>query len=469
MKTRVIYSALFFLAPVAQGATGTFENPATLDAANLLGSNVLIGEHYRIDNAVHNDGRNNTYHFRSDILSLQVTTDSLAEERAHEIDSIVVLRKLKETDAYKKGMEAAADAPLTLTRHVIEDPVGTLEKLPDGLNNLLNDLGAAVTSIGRGDSSSKEDNAMVKDLIGFNTVKRRLAADIKVDPYSSNTTLQQELNDVAWAMFAGGAPIELAMVAVPAAVSVAVRAIDRLDGGQLDWKIPPATLRQAMDERVQAIGLNANESEKLVYHPHCSLRHQSIMVSAVVEMKDVPGRDEFLRQAITASDEIACRRYQQMVEMAWSFHRNIRPVTGLTLRDGLVWLDTAEHHRILIVPYDYMAWTRANAALVDDKQASKPTSLWLAGRVSERTARELQQRQITVYQQVEQQYPQYLKVAAVLLPERTAAAETEDEQNKTGKLVSDVGSGVGNLVSDVLTGFGLQEKQQGAGNTEATE
>jgi hypothetical protein len=457
MKKSLLCFVLASLIPVAHTATTPFEELPVLDAASLLGNEAVNRELYTIEPIVINDGRFNSYQIISPIQSSQVHTDSLMEERAHEIDSIVALRKIKESDAYQKGLEAAAEAPLTLTRKVIEDPVGTLEKLPQGLSNLLNDLGAAVNGIGRGSDAKKEDNAMMKDLLGFNTVKRRLAAEMQVDPYSSNEMLQKELNDVAWAMFAGGAPIDLAMMAAPAAVSVAARAIHRLNGGQLDWNIPPATIREAMDKQVMAMGLTPDESERLVYHKHCSLRHQSILVSAMLDLKDTAGRDAFLRQAMNAADEMACRNYQQLAELIWSYHQNVQPVTSISLQTDQVWLDDSQQQRVLVTIADYMAWTESNAGLFSSLPAGKAVSLWTSGRLSTRTTTELNQRKIAAHTLVSRQHPGYVRVVAVLLPERVAAEDAE-QGNRTGKLVGGVADGVGNFVGDVFTGLGLQEK-----------
>jgi hypothetical protein len=457
---KLLGPALLYLVSTAHAATTTFEQPPVLNATDLLGAEAVNGAHYQIAQAVPNNGSMNSFHLVSDIQTLDVISDDLALERAHEIDTIVALRKIKQTDAYNKGLEVASEAPLTLTKSVIEDPLGTLEKLPKGLNNLLNDLGATVSGIGRGNDTDKEDNAMVKDLLGFNTVKRRLAAEMLVDPYSSNPVLQKELNDVAWAMFAGGAPIDVALMAAPAVVSVAAKALHRLDGGQLDWNIPPATLRQAMDQQVQTLGLTPEESEQLVYHKHCSLRHQSVLISAMLDLKDVSGRAAFLRRAMTATNEMACRQYQQMAELIWSYHRHIRRVTSVRMDNDLLWLDDSTQHHVLVNNADYLPWTEANAAVFNTLPADKAYTVWMSGRLSAQTVAVLQQRHVVTYQQVNRQYPNYVRVTAVLLPGRVATEPPGAQGNKTGELVDDVTTGVGDLVGGVLGGLGLSEGQQ---------
>ncbi|QKQ26810.1 hypothetical protein [Candidatus Reidiella endopervernicosa] len=107
-----------------------YEPAVTLTAATLLDESVTTSEHYRIEPEVANDGRMNSYQLSSEIQSLVVHTDSLLRERAHEIEAIVALRQMKESDTFQKGFMAAAEAPISLTRNLVTDPVGTLESIP---------------------------------------------------------------------------------------------------------------------------------------------------------------------------------------------------------------------------------------------------------------------------------------------------------------------------------------------------
>ena len=47
------------------------------------------------------------------------------------------------------------------------------------------------------------------ETFGFEAVKRQLAYQLGVDPYSSNKRLQRQLNRFAWASYAGGLPGKL--------------------------------------------------------------------------------------------------------------------------------------------------------------------------------------------------------------------------------------------------------------------
>lgn len=66
---------------------------------------------------------------------MSVVSNDWVAERLYETDAISLLRNIKKTEASQKGINGA-----------LNDPARTLESLPDGLSNLLQDSGAAISS-----------------------------------------------------------------------------------------------------------------------------------------------------------------------------------------------------------------------------------------------------------------------------------------------------------------------------------
>jgi hypothetical protein len=392
-----------------------------------------------------------------------VISNDWVTERLYEADAIGILHQIKETDAYKKGLDAALEAPLTLTRKTLEDPVAVLESIPDGLSNLMQDIGAALSSVGKGES--KEENALVKDLIGFNTVKRRLASELGVDVYSSNQLLQQEMDDVAWSMFAGGAVIDVALTAAPLAASLAVRVSDQANTGKLSWKIPPATLQQAIVKSARENGLNDKELEALVFHKTCSLSHLSSMVTNMTALGSVAGIDMFYRQVNALTSEHECRVHQKLAELLYLYHVNKQPVNGINVQGYSVWLtDTAGNQAITVVA-DYMTYQSSNMNLL---QPGNPV-IWLSGRVSPVAMQALNRNKVKVEQNVSQRYSAPLDIVQVLMPDRASQSiAQENEENRTHEVVGNVTEGVGEVVGGVLgvltapLSGGSQEKAEDA-------
>lgn len=407
------------------GRAETYERAADLDAATLLGRDSLRTGHYTIADKVENDGLMNRYRVFSDIQILEVRGNQMLGERLHEIEAIAALREVKQTEAFGNGLKAAANAPITLTRNLITDPVGTLGALPGGLGNLLQDVGAALSGIGKGKQDAGD--AMIKDLIGFNRVKRRLAAELGVDPYSTNKVLQQELNDVAWSMFAGGAPIDVAMLAAPVAASLSLRIADSSQGEHLDWKTSPATLLQAAEQAGQAMGLDEEESTALVHHAVCSPRHVTVTVSALVLLQDVSGRDDFLRRATAAREEADCQRNMQTAKLLYLYHVNEQPLEKLDyLNDILLAGDTAGA-TLHPAQADYLIWNRDNARrLTNASGHAIMEKLWLTGSVSAMARQQLADRGVALREHALKNSRGVIDVLATLLPRRVTGTATSE-------------------------------------------
>ena len=183
--------ALLAAAPATADAIEP-EPTSVLDAASLLGSEAIAGEHFTIDSAVTNDGLMNRYVIRSGFQTIEAYGDSLALERAREQEAIAALREMKTTDSYVQGLQAASEAPLAVTRMALRDPVRVFKDMPQGFSNLMSDVSAAWKGFRSGSKQDRKKSDMIKDLIGFSRSKMRLAAELNVDPYSSNQVLQED-------------------------------------------------------------------------------------------------------------------------------------------------------------------------------------------------------------------------------------------------------------------------------------
>lgn len=462
-RFQIVLSSMIFLGlvPVVSAAP-QYEATESLVASDVLGQ-ALDSENYQVDPVVTNDGKFN--HFQVDAYDVKeaVSTNDWARERLYEADAIQVLRDIKETDAYKKGFDAALEAPMALTRNTLNDPVKTLESIPAGLSNLLNDIGAAISSSGK--SKTEEDNAFMKDLIGFNTVKRRLAAEIGVDVYSSNALLQKELDDVAWSMFAGGAVIDVALTAAPLVASLAVRASDRSNTGQLNWKIPPATLQQAMIKAIRPHGLTGDEIQSLVFHASCNLNHVSAITTNLTSLGEVKGVAEVYRQVAGLKDELSCRHYRKLVQQAYLYHVNKSPVNTIQqAEDGLIITDESGR-QVQMVVNDKLYYQLENEALF-----STTNDLWLTGGATQAAMTVLQDNGVKAEVDTLTAYQAPLDIVAVLMPERAKQiVEGQDETNRTRKMVDGVTQGVGDVVGGVLGTLTSPLKGSTADQNEATQ
>jgi hypothetical protein len=193
MAWRIGGLAVALLLPAVGLSAEPYESPVTLDAGTSLAGTPLQGRGWRIERAVRSDGRMNHYRIHGPDGPVEAVGDALARERAREFEAVAVIREIKTTDAYAGALERAGRSTLAATRDVIVDPVRAVRELPSGVRIIAGELSAAAGAIGKGEEGV-EVSETVKSAIGYHTTKRRLARDLGVDPYSSNATLQHELD-----------------------------------------------------------------------------------------------------------------------------------------------------------------------------------------------------------------------------------------------------------------------------------
>jgi hypothetical protein len=435
---------------------GQYEPGVVLDADEVLGR-PLSGTGVEINQQVENDGRFNHFSVRFNGQETQITTSDWLAERLHEEDAIGILREIKQTNAYKKGLDAALEAPLALTRNTLNDPIATIESIPQGISNLFQDIGSAVSSAGSG--QGKGDNALVKDLIGFNKVKRRLALELGVDAYSSNEILQQELDDVAWSMFAGGAVIDVTLAAAPLVASLSVKLSEQANTGSLSWRIPPSTLQQAMVRSVRKQGLTETEIEELVFHKTCTLTHLSSIVTNMEALGPVEGIDSFYRQVARLDTELDCRVHQKTAMLLYLYHNNIEPLQRIDVDPQFAQLLDKNRSRVMVLVADHLAYRPESVRLFNSARVAD--AMWISGQVSP-YARQQLDGNIMLQQAVTERFKAPLDIVAVLMPERAADPVKEGENsNRTRDMVDGVGDVVTGVLGTLTSPLTGEQSQQG--------
>jgi hypothetical protein len=98
--------------------------------------------------------------------------------------------------------------------NIVNDPVNSIGNVPKGIMKFMSRAGESVKNIGKKTEPSAAEGSKMQQMIGFSDTKRKVAIKLGVDPYSTNTVLQHELDEIAWASFAGGATFSLATMPI---------------------------------------------------------------------------------------------------------------------------------------------------------------------------------------------------------------------------------------------------------------
>ena len=447
---------LMSVALAASFALGLHMNNANADqyeptplfrAADVLGHEAVVGENYRIEEAVSNDGIQNLFTVVSPDITLTPLGNEMALERGREMQAIAAIRKVKKTDAYVDGLEAAIAGPLASAKEAITHPVETIKAVPGAISRLVGDISAAVSNMGK-DDGDREDNQMFKDLIGYNQTKRRLARDLNVDVYSTNPVLQEELDDLAWASFAGDATINIAVAVTTTGVGVVTGTLELATASDdLIFEKSASTLANISRRHLIDMGLDENQSNSFLSTMTYSVSQQTRLVQALAVLQEVPGRNVYITLAEGATDENSARYHRRTAEIIGSYHQQIKPVARLKFDGDVAYFVTVDGQTIQPLVADYVAWTEKTATRMAGLiSATGNRSLLLTGRVSSATRRHLQSSGIDIQELAFSQMADRIAVVKIddLEPapdqaEKQPAQEETESGGLTG-MVKSVGS-----------------------------
>lgn len=456
LKSTLLTAVLIAGIPFQWALAEEFEATPLFRADDVLGADVVVGETYIFDVAVPNDGRMNLFSLTSPDITLRAVGNEYARERVREMNAIAAIRKVKKTDAYVDGMQAAIAGPLANVKDAITNPVRTIESLPGAVERLVDDISNAVGNISKDDDGG-EDGQMLKDLIGYNKTKRRLAHDLGVDPYSSNPVLQSELDDLAWASFAGDATINVAVAATTSGVGLVTGTLDRVTAwDDLILENGSSTLANISRHHLTAMGLDPQSSDSFLANSHYSVSLQTRLVQALAVLQGVAGRDSFIALANAAAGEDDARFHQRTAEIIGAYHQQERPIERLLIEGETALFVDADERTILPLAADYLVWTRQTAkGMTGILSATGARSVWLTGKVSPLTRQRLSAAEIDIQ---EAAFSRLTDRIAIVAPADTEAAPPKD----TGKNKSTTGglSGMFGSVGKFLGDVGEESKNQ---------
>jgi len=417
--------ALCLAAVIGASAASTdksYETPPTLKAADFLDAAIVKGPNYQVEDQVASDGVFNTYTVTSTFGTWQVQSTSLAATRVHEIGAIAQLKEVDKIAVAAGGIAHGAMDVGKGVANVVIHPVDTVTGVADGVGRLFGRIGrgAKRTSEKMGSDEYKGESAnlsapkdasrasgqstagkaaeatgeLAKDIIGVNFAMRSWAKKLHVDPYTRNEVLHAELRDVAQYDAGGRFSVNLAPGGI---VLTALSTTSTVN--ELILMKEPDELVTLDETRLKAMGVTPEVSRAFRLNPQYNLTRQVRLIASLDALPAIPGRPEFVARAAGAQVDADAQFYMESAMLADLFNRTQSPVKKIVanLPGACV---VAEGDRFAcLFPLDYVAWTEGVAGHFDRITRSAETSfpkarreLWLTGRASPRTAKELQAR-----------------------------------------------------------------------------
>jgi hypothetical protein len=385
-------------------AEAAFEELPVLNASEILRPEFLAGPHHKVREPVPTYFGVNQFTIDSDFGVFEANGNEMLVRRINEINAIAQLKDVSRTDEYKNALIAAAKSPVAAAKNLVNDPVNAISNVPKGIMKFMRRAGESVKNVGKKTESSAAEGSKMQQLIGFSDTKRKLAIKLGIDPYSTNAVLQHELDEIAWASFAGGATFSLATLPIGGGAGAALTVTDVTSSfDEMLREKSPTDLKIINRNTLLGLGAGAKETERFLNNTAFSPSEQTAFVLNLRSLNGVANRGAFVRTAgETSSDEADAIFCVQTAALMSKIHKD-KPLARLAMIGDFPICVAKDGTIIVAFQWDYAAWTSGAAGFTSDVQKlaaqsgkNKNVFVALSGQVSPRLRKELETRGFTV-------------------------------------------------------------------------
>ena len=391
-------------------AEAAFEELPELKASEILKPELLKGPHYVVRDPVATASGMNQFTIDSDFGLFEADGNEMLLQRLKEIDAIARLRDVSRTDAFKKSLVAAAKSPLNSAKNIARDPAQAISNVPKGIMKFLGRAKETVQNVGKGSGEDEGEGSRLKDVMGYSDKKRKIALQMGIDPYSTNTVLQKELDDVAWASWAGGFTFSVATFPVSGPIGAALT-VTNLNStvDQLLREKSPSELEQINRATFRAMGASASDIERILHGGAFTPTQSTTFAVNLKSLKGVANRGAFVKiaaqKSTTEADALFCVHTAALMNQ---IHEKI-PIARITMLHDFPICVAKDGTIVVALQWDYAAWTSGAAGFTDEAQKLADKSgqgahafVGLSGQVSPRLRQELEARGFTVHDRLAQ-------------------------------------------------------------------
>jgi len=400
-------TCLTLAAGVAWGAS-QYEVPKDRRASEILPANLISGPHFRVRNQVIADGYMYRFTVDSDYGTFPVGGLYGLRKLVREIQAIAALKEVRKGQAVLEGARDKGRETLQFAANLVAAPADTVASVPRGVAKLFGNIASGVQN-----PHDPRRNTVAQDVLKVSDAKRKIAYDLGVDVYSSNRALQDELDNVGRAQALGALGVS---AAIPygggTAVGLGTMGYTAREVNRLLRDESPNGLRNLNEEKLVAMGVDRGLAERFLNHAVFSPRHDTVIVTCLERLSGARGREAFIRFALAASDEESANFFQNMAEILRYYHETVSSLQEIAV-PGVLCARAANGSVLVPYPLDYGVWSlRAERAVKNtlaDYRKGRPraakTELWVTGALSPLARQQLEDRGITVMENVYRRVP----------------------------------------------------------------
>lgn len=400
MKTSAALACAFatLIIPRASAQTAASETGVVLPAAELLPADLLRGPSHRVRDQVVTDGYLAHFQIDSDFGVFKAIGVPQAKQRIAEVAAIRKLVETSKGDLFAEGLKRSVEQPIDAVKNIVGSPVESIKQAPKTVGHFFGKVGSA---IGRGvnkvvDSSSGDGpkpgasevgagvTETAKNVAGFDKARLDTAKQLGVDPYSDNPRLQEEMDKVTWAFFAGGLPLRLGAALASGGASMALTATNMVGIPEDTYALTSSELALRDQRALEAMGVRAADIDKFQIHSPLSVTRRHRIVTALQALPKTSGRGNAILLANACASpeqaEFLASAIAMLAERQAAGKADYQAIKVIGRLPGAL---TGGGELHVPAPVDHVTWTEdVAAAAMRDDLGPEPRLLVHSGRLS---------------------------------------------------------------------------------------
>ncbi len=360
--------------PAAAGTQGDFELPPMFEASKVLPPEWIMGPHHRVRELAPSDGFLVIFTIDSDYGTFECAGVREVKRRIYEIEAISKLIQFSKGDLFAQGLKRSIESPIDAVKNIVDNPVSSVQQVPHTVGHFFSQLGASVGSAVRkagkeepGPAPGQETKPKaglvrsIAGIAGFDKAKLTIARQLGVDPYSDNIRLQEEMEKVTWALFAGGLPLDIGVKVASSGASLALSATEFVGLPQEIYEITPSELALRDRRALEAMGIDVATIDAVIGNDSlpASMRHH--MISSLQSLGNLEGRPNLVR-LLTVCQDSRHSHFLKNILGLMAQRNQVQPYAGYGVYGKLPAALTPDGVMEVCTPVDYVSWTERVAA-----------------------------------------------------------------------------------------------------------
>ena len=373
--------ALVFAAVVGIGAgmAAKYERAPSFTARQVLPASLLNSPYYKIRN--HVGVEHYQYVFKVDTQwgTYRIVGTTLLKVRAREMQAAAKLAEIGGAETFVDAAGRTALKPLGTAKGLLTAPGKTIVNTFKGVGNLFGSVGATM------DATDPRKEGIVASLTGGAEARRKLAFDLKVDPYTSFKPLDDQLRRLATASALGNTGVNVGVGFVTGGVGIAISATStsqKLREALRDKTA--AQLEQQGRAFLAAMGVSQAAMNAFYANPHLTPTDKAVIVVALKKLGNASGRQIYIETAAGAKSIVMAFYYRRQAELIFKYAEKVTPVRGIARAGRAPMIETARG-TVSILPVDYLYWSEP----IEKLAANGRGAMWITGRASKKATSRL--------------------------------------------------------------------------------